>query len=124
MTNMEQFIMMGVEKLKVIHKPDKFDSARDQIYLIDGSKGSLSHPQGPTRIATLNVATFAPYEEYPLATASLFAASPLLLESTQQLLKIVACNVNKTISDEGMKVLQSDVRRAVVALRKAGFKPL
>lgn len=58
---------------------DSFDSAETCLRVIDAGESSMSHPQGPVTIATVNVRAFAPHVEHANQIAALLAAAPQLL---------------------------------------------
>jgi hypothetical protein len=58
---------------------DRNDSSLTTIKVIDGSKESLSHPQGALTLA--NVQSFAPHIKEGIANARLIASAPDLLDA-------------------------------------------
>lgn len=68
---------------KVVNEVDQFNSADNDLRIIDASPESLTHPQGPVTLATVNVRAFAPHVEHAEKIAQLMAAAPELLDALQ-----------------------------------------
>lgn len=70
---------MNTPNWKTHYVRDRYDSADNDLRIIDASPESMSHPQGPITIATVNVRPFAPHVEHAEGHARLIAAAPALL---------------------------------------------
>ena len=75
------------EQWGILWKKDKYNSAESTLQIIDASKDSLSHPQGPTVWATMNVRAVAPHVEEIQRRALLMRAAPNLLSALELLTK-------------------------------------
>jgi hypothetical protein len=63
---------------------DRNDSSFTTIKVVDGSRESLTHPQGALTLA--NIQTFAPHLKEGIANAHLIASAPDLLDALDLLL--------------------------------------
>ena len=100
--------------MKEDHTPGPW-MVEDTTFSISAVHPSGNHERMRTLITEMSTGTTNRKEN-----ARLIASSPDLLASCKALLKMVACNVEKTVADAGTdEVLQSDIRNARRAIRKA-----
>ena len=104
---------MKTHNWKIHYERDREDSARNDLRIIDASPESMSHPQGPMTIATVNVRSFAPHVEHAEDHARLLAAAPELFIALKDCLSVMQAELR------GLAVIQPEIAQAIAVIKKA-----
>lgn len=88
---------------------DNNDSSFTTIKIVDGSRESLTHPQGALTLA--NIQTFAPHLKEGIANANLIASAPDMLFALQEMMAVF--QENEQYDEDSAEVIS--IARAAIA---------